>query len=60
MAVFHYGSLANGLYLPYAYLTIFTAPGYFCTFLPEAYTVTKTCKAVTLHTVSACIPLCHL
>lgn len=43
MAMFHYGSLANGLELPYAYLTIFTASGYFCAFLPEDYIVTETC-----------------
>lgn len=43
MAMFHYGSLANGLELPYAYLTIFTASGYFCTFLPEDYIVIITC-----------------
>lgn len=42
MAFFHYESLANGLELPCAFLTIFTPSGYFCTFLPEAYIVIKT------------------
>lgn len=60
MAMFHYESLANGLYLPYAHLTILTASGYFCTFLPAAYMVAKTCKGVGLCSVCPSVPLYHL
>lgn len=59
MALFHYGSLANSLQLPYAHLTIFTASGYSCAFFPEASVATKMCKAVCMHTASSSILLHH-